>query len=278
MSDDTKHWRLVKTIAENEQITSVVIAPPEGEAAATAERMRHRKPGQFASLRVMTNTGWSEPHPFTISCDTDSEEVCFTIKKSGEFTASLRDLAPGTPVRCEGPFGTFCADISEHHDVVLIAGGVGITPFLSVLRNFRVHESGHRVTLFWSNRTLADAFAADELAEMTRGLDLVVVHCITREDPPASSTPRVHFEKGRFGRQLLQKYAPNPSAAFYLCGPPAMQEAVLQELSSCGIAPDAVQKEAFVYGGNRGGGDKSGSGSGRKNGASGPAGGGGSAA
>ncbi len=138
----------------------------------------------------------------------------------------------------------------------MIAGGVGITPFLSVLRDFRNRAAQNEVALFWANKTPKDAFAAPELEEMTRTLKLHVVHVFSRVAPeqqpqaPVFSDGRpghVSFEFGHLSQELLARHIPGPDAAYYLCGPPGMQEAVLNELQKNGIPPESVQKEAFVF-------------------------------
>jgi len=241
-TNKAKTWKVVETIRENDDVTSVVIAPPEGEAPP------HRA-GQFASIRIMTPEGWSEPHPFTISCDAKSTSYRFTIKNVGDFTAHVNEWEPGTPIQCSGPAGAFCKDIDSQKHIVCIAGGVGITPFLSVLRTFRREKTENQTLLFWCNKTLADAFCRDELAEMTREMDLAVVHVLSRENslPMEADAGGVHCRLGRLSREILEEFRIRPNAAFYVCGPPPMQQAVLGMLQSCGIPEDHVQREAFSF-------------------------------
>jgi predicted ferric reductase len=240
MPDAKPVWRVVETIPENHDVTSVVIEAPEGTPPS------HR-PGQFASIRVMTDGGWSEPHPFTISCDAHDNRLRFTIKSIGDFTSSIRDWKPGTPVQCSGPMGAFCKDIASQENIVMIAGGVGITPFLSVLRTFRTDGAANAILLFWSNKTVEDAFARSELEDLTRHLNLRVMLLFTRceELPEAPPGGRVFFRAGRLDKAMLEEFGVSPTASFYVCGPPAMQEAVVGMLQSCGIARERVQREAF---------------------------------
>ncbi len=242
MTKEKKSWRIVETIPENDDVTSLVIETEDGSPM-------HHKPGQFASIRVMTDEGWSDAHPFTISCDAHDNRLRFTVKSIGDFTAQVRKLNAGTEVQCSDPLGVFCKDIENQENIVMIAGGVGITPFLSVLRTFRTDKARNKVMLFWSNKTLADAFAEQELIEISKELDLTVVFLLTREkhipDPPEGG--RVFYHEGRLEKDMLEEYNVAPTASFYVCGPPAMQEAVLQMLQSCGISQERVQKEAFTF-------------------------------
>ncbi len=136
----------------------------------------------------------------------------------------------------------------------MIAGGVGITPFLSVLRHFRNIKSGSRVLLIWSNKTIEDAFALDELKQMTREIPLKVVHNLSRVEEGTDIAgyaeddyPEAFYESGRCTRDLIRKYLPPNSTAMYLCGPPPMQDFVIGELESLGVDPKSVKKESFTW-------------------------------
>lgn len=241
---DKPHWTLAQAVPESPDTTSLILTG--GDAAQFAGR----KPGQFATIRVLREDGaWSEPHPFTLSCAPEDQNLRVTIKKAGEFTSTAPDLKPGTPIQCAGPFGTFCRDIDQRDDIVMIAGGVGVTPFLSVLRHFRNIQAKNKVTLVWCNKTHADAFCCRELAETAAEINLRVIHVLSREPDLAAlpQAPHVDYVSGRFTRDIIERFGIDPRASFYLCGPPAMQDTVLAELQSCGIEPDRVEKEKFVF-------------------------------
>jgi ferredoxin-NADP reductase len=247
LAGDNKTWRVKRTQRESEDVTSVFLESPD------KDRFRGRMPGQFATIRIMGEDGWSEPHPFTISCSPEDEDLRLTIKRAGGFTRAIHNIEPGAEVRFQGPFGAFLKDVDEQEEIVFIAGGVGVTPFLSALRHFRNIGADNRVTLFWANRTLDDAFGREELEEMTREIDLRVIHVLSRAEPPAHSEAggKVRFESGHITRDILQKHTVSPTASFYLCGPPGMQEFVLEELKHCGVDKEKVRREGFGYGGGK---------------------------
>ena len=238
-------WRVVEVVPEGDDVTSLVMTGPG---------RRPHKPGQFGTIRVLTDHGWSEAHPFTISCGPEEDAVRMTIKRAGPFTQRIASIKPGTPVRFSGPYGVFLHDVEKQERIVMVAGGVGITPFLSVLRHFRAAKADNAVLLVWANKTLADAFAAQELAAMTLELELTVIHVLSREKDvaaPPGSTGRVRFVPGHVDRGLIRTHVLDAgwdaTAGFYLCGPPRMQEFVLAEMAACGIDPAGVDKEAFAY-------------------------------
>ncbi|MFY9398793.1 MAG: FAD/NAD-binding family oxidoreductase [Desulfomonilia bacterium] len=239
--------RIARKIHENSEITSLFI---EG----FSEQFRSRRAGQFLTLKIMQDGQWSKPHPFTISCAPEDPLLRVTIKKAGAFTSLVPTLKEGDPVIVSGPYGKFCQDIDTLPEIIFIAGGVGITPFLSVLRHFRSIRSQNRVVLLWSNKSMDDAFAVDELAGMTREIPLKVVHCLSREEPGSDLSahvraeyPEVYFDSGRLSSDVIRKYLPPADPAVFLCGPPPMQDYILGEVEALGMNPGAVLKESFTW-------------------------------
>jgi NAD(P)H-flavin reductase len=242
--DQKNIFRVVKVVPEDHDTYSLYL---EG----SDEGFSHRKAGQYASIRLMRAEGWSEPHPFTISGAPEDSLLRLTIKKEGRFTSSIPDLKPGDPVKCMGPLGVFCKDVDAKPTIIMIAGGVGITPFLSVMRHFRNIKSGNRAILFWANKTMEDVFCLDEVKEMTRALNLTIINCLSREDDVSRHVqpqyPGVLYEKGRLNTDILKKYGITKEASFYLCGPPPMMDAVLEALQTLGVEPSSVEREKFSW-------------------------------
>ncbi len=237
-------WKVVKVVPENHDSNSLYLEGPD-------EGFMLRKAGQYASIRIMRPDGWSEPHPFTISGAPEDALLRLTIKKEGKFTSAIGDLEPGAPVKCMGPLGVFCKDIDAKPSIVMIAGGVGITPFLSVLRHFRNIKAPNKVTLFWANKTIEDIFSTEEIKQMSRELSLNVVHCLSRDDDVNryvdTQYPNVCYENGRLSEDILKRHGVVRDAAFYLCGPPPMMESALNDLQKVGVAPDSVEREKFSW-------------------------------
>ena len=92
----------------------------------------------------------------------------------------------------------------------MFAGGVGITPFLSVLRHFKAMSAKNRVILFWTNRTIDDTFSMDELNEMTKALNFRIVHTLSREKGVEkylqTDAPKVLYVTGYATRALMEEY------------------------------------------------------------------------
>ena len=143
-----------------------------------------------------------------------------------------------------GPLGLFCKDIDAKPRVVMMAGGVGVTPFSVCLGTSEISKRRNIVTLFWVNKTMEDVFATDEIQEMTRDLNLRVVYCLSRADDVEGyyrqEYPGVFYEKGRLSGEILKRHGATKEASFYLCGPPPMMESALAEVRqpACGSRSD----------------------------------------
>jgi ferredoxin-NADP reductase len=242
---------VVKVQQENQDITTIYF---EG----FDESFKTRRAGSFLSLKIMQNGQWSKPHPFTISCAPEDPRLMATIKRQGPFTQKVHELKPGDQVMLAGPYGVFCKDVDSLDNIAFIAGGVGITPFLSVLRHFRIAGIRKKVLLIWSNRTLDDALALDELKVLTGEIPLIVVHNLSREEPGAAmgkyedkDFPGVKFEAGRCTRDVLRKHMDLAGPSVFICGPPPMQDFVIGELEALGVDPGSVKKESFTWQGGK---------------------------
>lgn len=238
-------WQVSNVIVETGDTNTLVVSRLQGPG-----RFGARKAGQFAIIRVREGNKWSEPHPFTIASAPGSPDLSFTIKSAGRFTSAIPSLRPGAPVLCEGPYGVFNVDFSSEPEIVMICGGVGITPFLSNIRHAVGIGTNTRITLICGNRSTEDIIALEELKAAVERIPLRVVHVLSK--PPHDGLPQssegIIFESGHIDEELLTKHIPSSGASFYLCGPPRMQEAVLLALKNgLGVPGSAVKRELFFY-------------------------------
>ncbi len=213
------------------------------------------KPGQFALFRMKSKLwGWSEPHPFTLSCLPEPGKLCCTVKGVGSFSRKMRIARPGTKFMCEGPYGVFTPNFEKEKKLVLIAGGIGITPFLSIIRHVFKHNLSVSIVLIWGNKSKKDIVAYSELSRLVRSSErLKVVHVLSDQkitDKLIKETEKDGFiwEQGLVSGPLIKKHIGGTSdASFYLCGPPPMQRFVLSELkTTLGVSPRKVKRELFI--------------------------------
>ncbi len=213
-------------------------------------------PGQFAIFRHETGLfGWTEPHPFTLSCAPGEGKICCTVKAVGPFTRNLRDVAPATAFLCEGPYGVFTPKFKENAHLICIAGGVGVTPFLSIIRHVAKKGIPVKITLIWGNKSKDDIIAYRELSELVKNSSwLRIIHVLSEQRITEELLQEVAddgflWEEGLVRGLILEKYITDTrNAQFFLCGPPAMQRFVLDELKrTLGIPPRKVKRELFSF-------------------------------
>jgi 3-phenylpropionate/trans-cinnamate dioxygenase ferredoxin reductase subunit len=203
------------------------------------------KPGQFAWL-----TAWHSPfsdteHPFSFSSSAlDRRRLEFTIKAVGDFTRTVQEMEPGQRVYVDGPFGAFSVDRHPHAErYVFVAGGIGITPIMSMLRTLADRGDHRPLTLLYANRTWAGVTFREELAELEQRLNLKVVYVLSA---PHENWPG---ERGRINQALLERYLPRPdrrdSQEVFICGPKPMMDAVEKALVALHVPVGDFHSERF---------------------------------
>ena len=198
------------------------------------------RPGQFMYLRLKRDGRVSSPHPFTISSSPTRENLAVTPKNLGDFTATVKDTKPGDKALVDAPYGVFSFLNYDCKNILFIAGGIGITPFISMLRY--MYDEGIKipVTLLWANKSEEELCFRDELGKMEEEMgNLKVVYVMSRQKEWKG-------EKGRIDRKLLEKYTSIPGDYdFFICGPPPMSKAVIAELKDMGVPKNKIHMELF---------------------------------
>jgi predicted ferric reductase len=203
-------------------------------------------PGQFHFITLYREGLPVEEHPFSISSGPATDgSLASTIKESGDFTRTIRETAVGDMVAVRGPFGRFSHTLHPDEDeLVFIAGGVGITPFMSMLRSMRDTGRWKPVLLICGNRTEEDIVFGTELAQLAGDMrfPLKVVHVLS------GTITAWEGERGRIDRDLVLRHAGETldSKSFYISGPTAMTDSVISGLRELGVPPHRIHTERFA--------------------------------
>jgi ferredoxin-NADP reductase len=164
-----------------------------------------------------------------------------TRMRDTAFKRVLGSLAPGAPVKLRGPMGNFTLPDDASRPVVLLAGGIGITPFMSMLREEARQGSKRERVLLYSNRSRGDApFLAELEGLASAGSGLRMVASIT-ENAPAAGTAGGIADPEFLRRELEGVGTP----VYYLAGPPAMVGALRQALAAMGANASDVRLDEF---------------------------------
>jgi ferredoxin-NADP reductase len=160
------------------------------------------------------------------------------------FKRNLNSLPLGTELLLQGPFGWMTLPRNTKRPAVLLAGGIGITPFRSLVCSEAESFSARRILLFYSVRVPEEAAFLEELREMEhRKMRYKLVCTVTQ---PEKSRMGWRGETGRISIQLLSKWIPDLSVPiYYIAGPPAMVNGVRQMLIGAGVAEEEIRAEEF---------------------------------
>ena len=195
------------------------------------DRLRFH-PGQFVVLAFGGEGGWQR-HPFSVASSSSDPRLEVSIKAVGDYTRDLRDrLQPGTPAKAAGPFGGF--DYTRGgHDQIWIAGGIGITPFISWIRSLD-GDFERSVDFYYSVAHKADALYLDEIQAAAASHPTLHAHVVDAErdgfltaDKAANGRPR------------------GADVWVYMCGPPPMMRALAEGFRGLGVPAGRVRWEQF---------------------------------
>jgi len=207
-------------------------------ARLDGSRLDHRA-GQFAFCRILSPVCGPEEHPFTISSPPGTETLSITVKALGDYTAVLPNVAAGAKLLCDGPYGRF-TPVRGAGPFFFAAGGIGITPFMSILHEWDADGIAEPVTLIWSMRSRDERIDGGFFdAAAARNTMFRFVPVLTRE--PGGSGRRVD-------RELLGSCI-DPSKAgsvtAYVCGPDPFRRAVIGHLRELGLPRSGIHYEKF---------------------------------
>ncbi len=198
-------------------------------------------PGQFLYIKFISKDVTTEWHPFTISSSPTDDTLMVSIKASGDWTSTLDSVMPGDRVQLMAPYGTFNFERrTSNTDIVFIAGGIGITPFRSMLRYIADKKLPHTIHLLYGNQTRDDIAFHDELDALDKQFDAITVTHVLSKDKTWDGA------KGRIDTQCLEKYVSDiDKKDYFICGPPAMMKAVKQSLRDLGVSKNQIHTEEF---------------------------------
>jgi ferredoxin-NADP reductase len=179
-----------------------------------------------------------------VSAPFERELALATRMRDSAFKRVLRAMPAGTRVGLRGPGGLFTLDANEATAAVFLAGGIGITPFVSMLRHAAKERLPRRLTLFYSNRRPEDAAFLAELGELEAANPRYkFVATMTEMEKSARSW---HGETGFIDRAMLERHLGELAGAiYYTAGPPAMVEAMQSMLADAGVKREAIRSDEF---------------------------------
>jgi len=211
----------VKDLGEN--ITEVILKPVKDKL--------NFKSGQYAFISFDSKETGRESHPFSFSSNQEQDFISFTIKNLGDFTSKVKNLAINTVASLEGPFGKFSYSTADSKKQIWIAGGIGITPFLSMAKSIQ-KENGYDVDLYYCVRNAKEAVYLQELSAL--------------KNPQVKIIPYFSDEMGFINADIInQKSGTIEDKSIFICSPVFMIKALKKQFSLKGIPGSSIYSEEF---------------------------------
>ena len=210
----------------NDQIVELVMSP-KGKSLS-------HKAGQFISIKF-NRKGINEYHPFTISSAPNDEYLKLSIKASGDFTKELyKSIEEGDTASLQGAYGKL--DYTTGTDKqIWVAGGIGITPFLSFMRNLKPTEN-KEIHLFYTVRSIEEAIFIKEFEQANKTVENFNFHLWLSND------------NGHLNGDAINEISfANNDTSVYLCGPLKMTESISKQLSVLRIKKGNIHFEEFNF-------------------------------
>lgn len=212
------------------------------------ERPLSFQPGQYAAISFMHKNKRSAARCFSIvSAPTDQDILQFSMRVRGHFTNALSKLEKDDIVSVVGPFGGFVLDVAKDTDVVFLAGGIGITPFMSMVRHMAKLNSDNKVTLLYTAQSQDDVAFSDELLKIhEQHPNLKPVFVI--KNGPTDKFPAANVTTGSLNEALLDRATNNDYSKqkFFICGPPGFMKAMAATIQKKGVPRQRILTEAFT--------------------------------
>lgn len=193
-------------------------------------QLNHR-PGQFLFISFRQEGIKPEFHPFSITSPVGSEKLSIGVKVLGDFTKTLPMLEPGAIAKIEGPFGRFYLPNNAYNDQVWIAGGIGITPFLSMARSLT--GEGGKIDFYYCVKTMDEAVFLPELITLAK------------RNPRLSIYLQETKTKGYLTAEFINARSSLENKEIFVCGPNPMMASIREQCLKLGIDNQRIHTEEF---------------------------------
>ena len=218
--------------------TSTLVMHPDGHPGFRFS------PGQFAWLTVWGSPFKITAHPFSFSSSAavDDGRVEMTIRNLGDFTSEIHKLPVGKRVYLDGPYGAFTiGNPADMH--VLIAGGIGITPMMSMIRTLADRGDKHPVILLYGAENWDSITFREELEALKPRLDLTVIYVLTNPSDDWTG------ERGFITAEVFKRHLPPPYAEheYFICGPNVMMDAIEKALGEMHVPLSKYHSERYSF-------------------------------
>ncbi|MFE6549734.1 ferric reductase-like transmembrane domain-containing protein [Streptomyces sp. NPDC057746] len=219
------------------RVEAVVEETPGIVSVLMSGRKLHRMgaaAGQFFRWRFLAPGMRFSSHPYSLSAAPRPNMLRITVKAIGDHSSALRDLRPGTRVWAEGPYGALTADRRSRGKVLLVAGGVGITPMRALFET--LPGAAGDLTLLYRANSTQDLALWDELAQIAEERGARLMYAV---NSPEGERPDISADT------LRRKLPDIDRHDVFMCGPPGFAQQVYEALRGAGVPARRIHHESF---------------------------------
>jgi ferredoxin-NADP reductase/MOSC domain-containing protein YiiM len=248
---DYRPFTLREKVRESDDVSSFHLVPKDGQS------LPRYLPGQYLTVRVSI-PGIERPvvRSYSLSDAASDDHYRLTIKRiasrsensqtaSGLVSTYFHDrLAVGDRVEVKAPSGVFTIDVTQHdRPVVLIGGGIGLTPLLSMLNSIVATDSPRETWLLYGVRNDREHIMRTHLEGVARTHPNIHLHVFYSQPSREMGGPGIDI--GHIDLSAMQRLICTNSCDFYVCGPPSMMDSMTRDLGAWGVPADRMHTEAF---------------------------------
>lgn len=244
---DYKDFKVVSKVKESDVITSFYLKPVDGD------KLPSFKPGQYITIKAsIDGHDYTHQRQYSLSCAPNENMYRISVKREdamGDNPAGIvstymhQQVEEGSVLSISCPSGDFILDMNDNRPLVLISGGVGLTPMMSMLESALIWQPEREVVFLHAARSGNFHAMKERLKEVTTACKQVTSYTIY--DSPTEADAGQFDKEGYIDTDFLKKVLPTTDAAYYFCGPKGFMRAMYQNLKSLDVAEDDIHFEIF---------------------------------
>lgn len=231
--EKTYQWKIEKIVNETLAVRSLFLQCLEDRPNFIA--------GQYLTIKL-PNLNPVEGKAYSIASIPSEPLLRITVRTIGSFSTALNNLDVRDTVTTSAPYGYFYPEERDDTPLVLVAGGIGITPCFSIIKELLTKKDQRQIHLLYSNQTEKDIIFADEINQFSKeNNNFSVTHFITRESPQ-----NINYQSGRMsGARILSQTQHLTKPEFFLCGSSQFTRSLWTDLKNNGVTPERMFTEGF---------------------------------
>ena len=228
----------VKNVINHPTFTELLLTPGE-------DGQMFFVPGQYATISFKTGGRYSPVRCFSMTNDTKSAELSFAMRRHGRFTKQISELLPGTSVKVQGSFGQFVIDPDFDKQIIMLAAGIGITPYMSMLRQAAKSKITSPIVLLYRSKSADNIPFYDEIMKLRKQIPDFRVFFLVGD---GKHNPSARIYSRKLNIEVIESVIKGSFSdySYFICGPNNFNETFDKKLKQVGVSEDQIVTESFI--------------------------------